>query len=154
MPRVLIIAYGNPLRSDDGIAWRAVEELKREPGTTTAEIICVHQLMPELAEQVSHFENVVFVDASCEGELGTITCEPVSARSADVQFWHQLTAESLLALSAQLFGIAPRAFSVSFSGESFDHGDTLSRAATVGLPRLVARVSELVGHLADPSFAR
>ena len=153
MSRVLIIAYGNPLRSDDGIAWRAAEELKHGPGSAAAEIICVHQLMPELAEQVGHFENVIFLDASCKGELGTITCEPVSAQSADVQFWHQLTPESLLALSVQLFGTAPDAFSVSFSGESFDHGDTLSQAAIVGLPRLVARVSKLIGHLADPSFA-
>ena len=153
MSRVLIIAYGNPLRSDDGIAWRAADELKRKAGSAAAEIICVHQLMPELAEQVSHAENVIFLDASCKGEPGTITCQPVSAQSTDAQFWHQLTPDSLLALSAQLFGTAPRAFSASFSGESFDHGDTLSQTAIVGLPLLVARVSELVGHLADPSFA-
>ena len=30
MARLLIIGYGNPLRGDDGLGWRAAEDLARE----------------------------------------------------------------------------------------------------------------------------
>ena len=30
MPGVLIVAYGNPMRCDDGLAWRAADELERK----------------------------------------------------------------------------------------------------------------------------
>ncbi len=151
MSRVLIIAYGNPLRSDDGVAWQAAEELERKLPSSQAEIICVHQLTPELAEKVSRFDSVIFLDASRNGEPGKVTCAPVSFRSTEVRFWHQLTPGGLLALGAQLFGATPRAFSVSLCGESFDHGEKQSRAVINSLPRLVARVSELVDHLASSS---
>ena len=151
MSRVLIIAYGNPLRSDDGVAWQAAEELKRKLPSSQAEIICAHQLTPELAEPISRSDAVIFLDASRNGELGRVTCEPVSSRSADQHFWHHLTPDSLLALGARLFGATPRAFSVSLCGGSFDHGETLSPAVINSLPRLVERVCELVDHLANSS---
>ncbi len=149
MSRVLIIAYGNPLRCDDSVAWQAAEEIRRKVASAQAEIICVHQLTPELAEQVSRADSVIFLDASRNGEPGKVTCEPVSSRAADLHFWHNLTPGSLLALGAQLYGPAPRAFCVSLCGESFDHGETLSPAVIQGLPRLVARVDELVSQLAN-----
>lgn len=148
MPPLLIIAYGNPLRSDDGVAWQAAETLRRKLPSSQAEIICVHQLTPELSEQVSRSDSVVFLDASCSGEPGKITCEPLSL-SGDVHFAHRLSPSGLLALGKLLYGDTPRAFSVSLSGKSFDHGDTLSAAAVNSLPRLVARVCELVEHLSN-----
>ena len=151
MSPVLIIAYGNPLRSDDGVAWQAAETLRRRLPASQAEIICVHQLTPELAEQLSHSQSVIFLDASCSGEPGKITCEPLSL-SADVQFAHQLSPSGLLALGTLLYGDTPRAFSISLSGKSFDHGDTLSAAAINSLPRLVARVCELVEQLSNGSL--
>jgi hydrogenase maturation protease len=151
MTPVLVIAYGNPLRSDDGVAWQAAETLRRKLPSSQAEIICVHQLTPELAERLSCSQSVIFLDASCGGEPGKITCEPLSL-SADVHFAHQLTPTGLLALGKVLYGGTPRAFSASLSGKSFDHGDTLSSPAINSLPRLVARVCELVEHLSDASL--
>jgi len=142
----LIIAYGNPLRCDDGIAWRAAEQLKPKL-PSVAETICVHQLTPELAEQVSQYEAVVFLDAAREGEPGKISCEPISARSADVDFWHHLTPDNLLALCERLFGLRPGAFSVSLCGESFGHGDTLSAVAADSMPKLVDTVVQLVSRI-------
>jgi hydrogenase maturation protease len=97
MVPVLIIAYGNPLRSDDGVAWQAAETLRRKLPSAQAEITCVHQLTPELAERLSRSQSVIFLDASCSGEPGKITCEPLSL-SADVHFAHQLSPRGLLAL--------------------------------------------------------
>jgi hydrogenase maturation protease len=151
--RVLILAYGNPLRSDDGIGWRASELLNKEL-PPTAETICIHQLTPELAQQVSNYQTVIFLDAAREGEPGAIHCEPISVQSGNVHFWHHLTPENLLALSQQLYGATPQAFSVSLSGESFGHGETLSPVVAKNLPHFVAKVMELVDQLANSSAVR
>jgi hypothetical protein len=77
MEHLLVIAYGNPLRCDDGIAWQAAEELKREL-PDSAEIIYVHQLTPELAENASRAHTVIFLDAARNGAAGHVSCQSVS----------------------------------------------------------------------------
>ena len=39
MARVLIIAYGNPMRCDDGLAWRAADEFERKLSDFEVEIL-------------------------------------------------------------------------------------------------------------------
>ena len=63
MARVLIVAYGNPMRSDDGIAWRAADALAPKVSESDVEILRLHQLTPELADAVRNFGTVIFVDA-------------------------------------------------------------------------------------------
>jgi hydrogenase maturation protease len=144
--KILIIAYGNPLRCDDGIAWRAAEQLTLK-FPSVAETMCVHQLAPELSEKLKDRDAVIFLDAAREGEPGTVACKLISATPVDVHFWHYLSPENLLALSKELYGSAPRAFSISLCGELFDHGEMLSPSATANLPRLVATVTDLLDEL-------
>jgi Ni,Fe-hydrogenase maturation factor len=49
MPRILIVAYGNPMRCDDGVAWRAADALETNSCGGNVEILRRHQLAPELA---------------------------------------------------------------------------------------------------------
>jgi hydrogenase maturation protease len=63
MPRILIIGYGNPLKSDDGLGWHAAQELSRELTPPGVKVIRAHQLTPELAEEASTAELVLFIDA-------------------------------------------------------------------------------------------
>ena len=70
MPRVLIVAYGNPLRSDDGVGWVVAEELRRRLASPEVEVLQLQQLLPEVAESLSRADTVIFVDASCDGEPG------------------------------------------------------------------------------------
>ena len=74
--RVLVIAYGNPIRSDDGVAWHAAEEIRRKL-ESLVEVICVHQLTPELAEEISRVSTVIFVDAARDVDPGKVVCRPV-----------------------------------------------------------------------------
>jgi hydrogenase maturation protease len=144
MPRVLIVAYGNPMRSDDGVAWRAAAALEGKFSTPEVEIICAHQLAPELAETVSGCETVIFVDAANNGPPGQICLAPVHPSQTAAGFTHELSPETLAALAQQLFGARFRAFSITVAGANFDHGDSLSSAVEAALPTLVARVEELV----------
>jgi hydrogenase maturation protease len=143
-PRILIVAYGNPLRSDDGVAWHAAELLRREFPAPPVEILCVHQLTPELAEDASRADNLVFIDAACDGEPGLIAVAEVDSSEEPASFSHQFTPEQVVALCRRLYGVGPRAFTISIVGKSFEHGDALSDELRAALPRLVGTMRELI----------
>jgi hydrogenase maturation protease len=143
---VLVIAYGNPLRSDDGVAWRAAEEI-RTTFASRIEVVCRHQLTPELAENASQAHVVIFVDATARGNAGEVVCQSVTAESREARFSHHLTPSQVLALCDRWYGVSPPAFVISISGECFDHGDGLSAAARSGLRQSVRVVSDLISAL-------
>ncbi len=145
MPRVLVVAYGNPLRSDDGVAWRAADALKDKFPASEVEILQMHQLAPELAESLSRVEGAIFVDAAPagQGEPGEIHCEELSQTSegpSEGAFAHHLSPGAVIMLARQVYGAVPRAFSVTLTGECFDHGEALSPAVVAALPALVAQI--------------
>jgi hydrogenase maturation protease len=144
MPRVLIIAYGNPMRSDDGVAWRAAAALEGKLSTPDVEIVRAHQLTPELAETISRCEAVIFVDAANNGPPGRISSAQIRPPQATPRFSHQLSPAAVVALAHQLFGATPDAFSVTLTGACFDHGESLSPAVQAALPALVARIEAVI----------
>ncbi|MBZ5721449.1 MAG: hydrogenase maturation protease [Acidobacteriia bacterium] len=154
MARILILGYGNPLRSDDGLGWRAAEELSRTLSSADVDILARHQLTPELAGPLSQAATVFFIDASREGEPGELSCVPVTPQASGAGFSHQLSPAAVLALSQLLFGTSPRAFLVSLCGQNFDHGENLSPPVAAGLPRLTALVGQLVQHLGQQQAVR
>jgi hydrogenase maturation protease len=145
MPRVLIVAYGNPLRSDDGVAWRAADALEDKFRNEEVEILRLHQLAPELAETVSRFAVAIFVDAAArsDGPRGEVRCEEIVSSESESRFTHHLSPQGVLSLAAQLYHASPHAFSVTVTGQSFDHGESLSPAVEAALPVLVARIEAL-----------
>jgi hydrogenase maturation protease len=142
MSRVLIIGFGNPLRSDDGVGWRVAEELKHKLSGRGVEVITRHQLTPELADAVSRSAVVFFVDAQY-GVPGTVTCSRVRPQAPTDAFSHQLSPASVLGLAQELYGQAPHAFTFSICGECFDVGEALSPQVTENIPDLVARVAAM-----------
>jgi hydrogenase maturation protease len=107
--RALVIGYGNPLREDDGVGWRAAELLEQKLPAGAAEIIQCHQLTPELAASIEDAAVVVFLDAACDQEPGAVSSVQVQAEGA-VVWSHYLTPGQLLTLSEQLGRKAPPAF--------------------------------------------
>jgi hydrogenase maturation protease len=147
-PRVAIVAYGNPLRSDDGIAWHAAKLLQADPPNRVTDLICVHQLTPEIAERIAATDGVIFLDASQAGKPGEIHCAPVEPAGSEEIFSHSLSPGQMLALCEYLYGKKTDAFAVSVTGEFFDHGDALSKTLQSALPALVATVKDLAVRLA------
>lgn len=156
MPRVLIIAYGNPLRSDDGVAWHAAELLQARFSPSVVEVLRQHQLGPELAEAVSRSQAVIFVDAAANfdrpgestGEIKIQELQP--GRPQPVQrsaFGHAVSPSVILDLAAQFYGARARAFSATVAGQNFDHGQSLSPPVAAALPALVSRIEFLVRDL-------
>ena len=147
MPRVMIVACGNPLRCDDGLAWRAVEELHGLHLPQDVEIIAQHQLTPELATPVSQVKRVLFLDVARRCQAGDLMCEPVLPLRASSAFTHDFSPGSILGLAQELYGEAPQAFVISLNGECFDHGETISATVEAGLPSLVELVVRLTEEL-------
>ena len=150
MSAVLIVAYGNPLRCDDGAAWRAADALRGKFPESQVEVLCLHQLAPELAETGRGFECVIFVDAASKqaGKPGEISVEEIRGetipKSEAAAFGHSLSPAAVLALAANLYGAKPLAFSVTVTGEDFGHGDGLSPSVAAAVADLISRIELLV----------
>jgi len=149
MPHVLIVAYGNPMRSDDGVAWRAADALAAIFPESEVDIYHLHQLTPELADTVRNYRCVIFVDAAtCDAALnkpGMIRVEEIRGHTSEpASFSHVLSPRKVLDLAAQLYGASPTAFVITVAGDNFNHGDSLSPLIAAVLPELVAQIAELV----------
>lgn len=141
MPAVLILGFGNPLRSDDGAGWRVAEMLQKRYGECRdVRILTVHQLTPELAEAIAEAGLVFFIDAAIDcGEPGRWVCEPVDPIPATRgALGHHLTPATLLACAQALFvGCRPIARLISIAAASFEYGESLSPAVEAVLPEIV-----------------
>ncbi|HWQ52109.1 MAG TPA: hydrogenase maturation protease [Bryobacteraceae bacterium] len=143
MPRVLIIGYGSPLRGDDGLGWHAAERLRKLalPGTG---VLTVHQLTPELAEDMSRAELVVFIDAREGGRPGEWDAEPVSPEAESIQaFTHHVTPGSLLGGARLLYGGKPEGVLFAMTGESFEYREGLSETVAAALPEMLEAINQL-----------
>jgi hydrogenase maturation protease len=142
MSLAVVIAYGNPLREDDGVAW-AVGERLRQLGPD-AEVLTVHQLTPELAETLSDARVAVFVDARVGGSAGDVSSCAIEPSARSQAMTHGVGPEALLAYSLHVFGRAPRAYLVTVAGERFGVGSGLSDAAARAVPEAARRAAELI----------
>ncbi len=128
MKRPVIIGYGNPLREDDGLGWRAADLLASHPGLNGAEIIQRHQLTPELADDLAEAAPVLFMDAAMDLAPGEVRCDRLEAKELNGQS-HDLGPSQLLGLTQDLYGCAPMAYLIRGGVCKTDLGDQLS---TVG----------------------
>jgi hydrogenase maturation protease len=151
--RILIVAYGNPLRSDDGVAWRAADLLESKLHQPDVEILRLHQLAPELADTAKHFELVLFIDAACvdaNGPMpaGSVRVSDLHRESGEahqpVHFSHVYSPGKILDLARDLYNVRPRAFLITVIGEDFEHGESLSSAVAAAVPEVVAAVEQLM----------
>jgi len=151
--KVLVIGYGNPLREDDGIGWRVVDEI--ENGQMVGDLqslvncqlstIATHQLLPEFAEEVSESELVIFVDASVEGEPGTIAGQEVLPVVQEMgAFTHHFDPAGLLGYARDLYGRFPRTYLVTITAVSLGYGEGLSPTIEAALPDVLNQIKVLI----------
>ena len=152
---VVVVGYGNALRTDDGLGWYAADRLASDPRLTGATVLQRHQLMPELALDISAAALVVLVDASHDLPPGLVGVTRVEAASDATTTWsHHLSPPSVVALAHELYGRAADVFLVRCGVESCEMGDRLSPAVATALPRVLDAVVEVIAsrgpeHRAD-----
>jgi len=130
--RTLLIACGNPLRRDDGAASEALRFLAQAPNRV---LRVVHQLTPEIAEEIAGFDRVVFLDADAGAPRVTIE-RLVPTRSRDVPMprsplTHAANPAEIVALSCGLFGFHGKAFLCRIPARDFSADAGLSRNAAL-----------------------
>jgi hydrogenase maturation protease len=147
-PVLLVIGYGNTLRSDDGVGRRVVEALAALNLTGVRTLAC-DLLTPELADPIAKTDAVVFVDAAVDAprKVQLRALEP--AASSQIMA-HAADPRTMLALARDVFGHAPRAWWLTIPIENMGVGEPLSALAQRGLERAVEEVKKIAGELTSP----
>ena len=109
MPRCLILACGNTLRSDDGIGpWLAEWAEDRFRSEAGLRVLARQQWTPELAEEIARAESVLFIDCSAESAPGLVAIIEIQPSAPTPGLaTHHLGAPELLALGCELYGSLP-----------------------------------------------
>lgn len=139
MKRSLVVGVGNPLREDDGVGWRLAEALAQ----AGVEVHTCHQLLPELAAELSQVDLVLFADARAEGPAGQVLLQPL-VPSESPGYSHHLDASGLLAWVRALYGCCPQAHLLSVAGASFGYCEGLSPAVEAALPLALQQAHALL----------
>ena len=160
--RVLVIGYGNALRTDDGVGWHAARLLAGDPRLADVVVVAEHQLTPELAFDLSLASLVVLLDATTETPAGTVTVRSIAvpgtaagggaggpgqaagAGAGAGASSHHVDPELLLVLARQLYGHAPEAVVVSVGVGEMGLGEGLTPAVEAALPAVADIVARLV----------
>lgn len=141
---ILVIGYGNPLRTDDAIGQHVAWELMKCFDRADLIVRITHQLTPELAEIVSHFDTVVFIDARVGDRPGEIIHEEVQPAVGAGAFTHNVTPAALLGAANELYDRMPVGLLISIVGEVFDYGIDLSPRLYRMLPGITRKAAELI----------
>jgi hydrogenase maturation protease len=133
---ILIYAYGNPGRQDDGLGNALVEALGpwiAEQGMDQVEVDSNFQLNIEDADNIKDKDAVVFVDASIEdiGQFHFGRVEPSEGRSEFTL--HSASPAYILALCIGLYNRHPETYLLQIRGYEWEFQEGLSPGAAENL---------------------
>ena len=154
---LLVIGYGNTLRGDDGAGPCAAQFIgaRRAGGRWGGALrtLAVHQLLPELVDDIAHAGRVIFIDAYLVTEANEMSTahgaaplridaveavEAVDGRAeAGLSAVHASSPVALLALCARLYASVPPAWVVGIPAYDFAPGAAIS-------PRTAQRIMDAV----------
>lgn len=136
----LIIGYGNADRQDDGVGWHILKNLAErigecipdDPGAyievenDLVDLLFILQIYPELAETVSKYQRVCFVDAHTADIPEGISWFPLEPEYEKSPLTHHMSPKTVLSISATIYGKVPDAVLVSVRGFHFQFERELS----------------------------
>ncbi len=153
---VLIVGYGNPLRSDDGVGPVVAERLASDPRFAGADVRAEHQLTPELALDASRSWLLVLVDAAEGVAVGEVVIRELgpagSAGGAEAglagrveeggpPLTHHVDPAALLGLAGELWGAVPRTILVGIGPASLELGEDLTPEVEAAVPRAIDAIA-------------
>jgi hydrogenase maturation protease len=153
--RCLILACGNPLRSDDGVgAWLAAWAQTQFQDVPAARVIYRQQWTPELADEVARSQTVIFIDASIDAIPGVIELRRVGpAPDSALPATHHLNASQLLAVCKELYETLPlNSLLLTIGIGSVRLGETFSAPVHDSLPEACRLLEKSVLQPDDPAI--
>jgi hydrogenase maturation protease len=155
LKKALIIGYGNPDREDDGVAWHILRALTSKldlpspqsyehefPESPLMDFAFYLQLTPEMAEDISAYRHVCFVDAHTGNIPEPVRLIPVESEFQRSPFTHHLTPQSLLSMCETIYGKKPDSALVSVLGHRFLFSRQLSEETAILVPQAVDLIWE------------
>jgi hydrogenase maturation protease len=157
---ILVIGYGNSLRSDDGAGCR-VSDIVATWDLPHVRSLTVHQLTPELAEPISQSELAIFIDAFVgDNELSSkrkkstpvlqvqrIAVSKQLNSPALADLGHISDPRSLLLLAQQVYGEVPVAYSLLLPAVNWGFGEQLSAVTLKSIDQAVDFLRKLCTKL-------
>lgn len=143
MADIVVIGYGNAMRSDDGLGLRVAEAIA-EANYPGVRVRTVFQLVPELAPELAETRLVIFVDALVDSGGSVVALTPVEAEEITDWSTHAADPRTLLALTRSVFGRTPEAWWLKVPGRQFDFGEGLSSTAEDRMRQAISRIEELI----------
>jgi hydrogenase maturation protease len=151
---VLVVGYGSPLRTDDGVGPVVAACLAADPRMAGADVRLAHQLTPELAPDIAAARLLVLVDAADDLAAGDVAVrelrpgggggpagDEAAGRAGDgPPLTHHVDPDSLLALARALWGASPPTALVGVGPASLELGEELTPAVAAAVPRAVEAV--------------
>lgn len=147
MAEILVVGYGNDLRSDDS-AGRIVASRIEAMALPRVVVRSQSQLTPELALDITRADLVVFVDADVDCERMTV--QPVQTDPPGSQSMsHHTDPATLLLLAEDLGRVPPDAYVVSIPASNLELGFELSRRTAAATEEAVAAIVGIVEQSQD-----
>jgi hydrogenase maturation protease len=151
---ILLIGYGNDLRRDDGagLVLAGIIEQSWHILGVAVKSLAVHQLLPELAEEIARPEisAVVFVDARAvaAGEINPqIQVQRLVFETQSPSLGHHLNPKTVLAYAGWLYGWQPPAWLVTVPAVDFGYGEGLSKMVQQALAAAQSLPLELLAQM-------
>jgi len=138
----LVIAIGNPLRRDDGVAHRVVESLDDDMDLEKRFVL---QLTPEIATEMGAFSAAIFVDAHVNSNYPLI--RPVDKVLAQFPFTHVSSPAEIVAVARSLFGFSGQAYICRIPASDFSEGEGLSTRSNSFVKKAAREIESLVAAL-------
>ena len=140
---ILVIGYGNDLRSDDAVGQKVANAIASEelPHVTS---LCVHQLTPELAAFLATSDLAIFIDACYASVCENVRVQAIAPTNSTAIGGHTGDPRSLLALTQALYNQVPNAWWVTIPGTNFELGDRLSPIAERGIQVALEQIYHLI----------
>jgi hydrogenase maturation protease len=154
---ILLVGYGNPDRQDDGVAWHILQAIAVKLGLPASlsyedefpindrlDFAFYLQLTPEMAEDISAYDRVCFLDAHT-GEIRVpVRLIEVQSEFQHSPFTHHLTPQSLLSMCETLYAKKPQAVLLSVRGYRFGFARELSAESSALVPEAVSIIEEWI----------
>lgn len=123
MNKILVYGFGNPGRQDDSLANELIEltqKWAKKNNITNTEFDSNYQLNIEDAETISHYDKVIFIDASTE-DINDFYLSKVKPNNAKVEFsMHAVSPEYILDLCQKMYGKTPDTYLLHIKGYEWE----------------------------------
>ena len=140
---ILVIGYGSPLRSDDGVGQEIAKRVAAW-GMPNVEAIAVHQLTPELVELLAKVDIAIFIDAYPATADQEIQVRPLEPAESGITSGHWCEPQVLLAMTQALYSKHPQAWWVMVPGINFELGECFSVIANQGMEAALQEIEQLM----------